>query len=550
MGYFDFLANLGGQDQEGPPPDFEKPVRVPKGAKTRRGGEDFWRAGEEWAAESDEIKPDDSIPMAQEGVDYDVTKHKVKTAHADIQSAYGEALKVLKARPVVNVPGEVSPGPLTMQDATDLQRVLSFVERRGTKDTGGWDKPLQLSDDLRTIASRNTIPPEYAKQLFGAADKLTKAAKAQADLEAMRQPGNALAVTPNEVEARKQRIAQEIQKQGENLKTAGSMRSPQIMAELKKLKDEEARINDILKPPPAEPVVPPTAETETTTKQYDAVFNGSNFSREDRVKAMLDIIEEMGLDIDKPADFKTGLFQVLQTQFPEEIPSFIMYAMGLQPKPVEAQPAPDQEQPRGPHGEGPQVGGPAPDPQELKKRELKDLQMQLAEAQELQSWPAIIAFALLSIIIKPQNAFRFFSNARQKQELQFLIQGVKDDITQLRDEKERKDREQKEYRKMFVERALSARQQDHTKDLDFRRRVMIQAFQASQAMKRAKLRGGDKDPILQKLQKDLENARGMASAAGWDDAARAKWMGIAEGIIVDMDRRSKQLEEEKAVPQE
>lgn len=113
----------------------------------------------------------------------------------------------------------------------------------------------------------------------------------------------------------------------------------------------------------------------------------------------------------------------------------------------------------------------------LREQAAKDL----ADAEEMQSWPSIIAFVLLSFAIGPQMAFVFFSNAKKKGTLKNYIAQLDAERKELL-EQQRFERDRDVRNREFVARTMMSRQAAK-EDIALRMQSQMQVSWAKAAMK-------------------------------------------------------------------
>ncbi len=490
MGFFSFLTP-GEQDA---PPDLERPVRVPKGAKVRQPGKDYSLADQEWAAEGDDIIPGDGIPTAKAGVDFDVDKRQnVRKAHADIQNAYGEALKV------VGQAGLGGGSPFTPQDANDLRQIRDALSMRGTKEAGVADNPIKLADDLRVIATRQTVPPEYAKLLHGAADKLTNAYKAQGELEALRQPGQALAVNDKDISGRQQYLAAEIAKRQEQLKTAGSLRAPQLQQELKSLREEEGRMSLATKG--TEGLTPP--EPEPVTKFM------AGLGIKDAVPKVHQALQKVGIPPEEwgntNVDPSAGVMRVLAELDPNGDFARLI-AKGIADAKMEDA---NQSQTQ-PQGKGQTDPGIARTERAIqnKEQEMRALYATLRESPFMRTWPGIILYVLVGMLTQnPAFAARLIGGVGNRAAVNDEIKGIQHQLARLDRELARRERDD-----AYTQREAARRLQRKEDQVDQRKWDLSKMMLQHQLIiKRNASRNNPETALMKKLAADFQRNLGMAS---------------------------------------
>lgn len=547
MGYFDNI--FPGLAQDGDPEKAK--AYVPQGWKVRKPGKDYWQNDETFADEGDELRPPDERGSEPSPEKPDV-KLKVRQAHTDIEAAFGAALKVLKDKPHTDATYTEDPLPSNVprvgpQDYDDLEAALVRAQKR--------DNPIKLADDLRTIASRSTVDPQYAKALHGAADKLTKAYQAQGELESLRQPGGPLAITPQEVEGRKQYLAGEIQRHEEQMKTAGALRAPELQTNLKKLREEEGRVNLVTQPPPRDAAVaaPSPEDPAGDGRPIESNFRALGIKKPHMVNSFVEALNALGIDsegLDETVPFDTAMLRVLSTLDPQA--SLARRAVS---DPDLAGPPPGQEMTQGAPGEMGQIP-----PKDLemrdKKARIRQLYQELGTSPFGNTWIGLIAYVFLGLLMGPKMAARILSK-RNDGALRGEIEYLKADIREEMANRERADRERQEYRKMYVQHHLLSQRQKADDQRAFRQQFMMTYIRGQQALQRAMMsKKASKDPVLTGLQEDFRNATNMAGkfSQAMDIEQAAKWNKRAEALIPLIQQRRAQLgtteEPEEKEPEE
>ena len=153
------------------------------------------------------------------------------------------------------------------------------------------------------------------------------------------------------------------------------------------------------------------AGSPVSDNDIQSAFQGARLSEDDVIQAVLDITNKYNLDLDKQVDFVSGVNQLRKDEFPdtdEEWDSYWQQLYGKNRTALDAQQA--------------QVTVNVLDQDEERE---KTLHKEIADAQELQNWPAVVLFVLLSYVLGPKSAFLFFSNARKKKSLGLELERVK-----------------------------------------------------------------------------------------------------------------------------
>lgn len=367
------------------------------------------------------LNPQD-VPMGPEGggtpPPLDGPKGKVKKHYADIDSAYGDAVKVLDSMTFGGgLRGDVQP---------EIHKIAYAAKRR--------DDPIKLADDMRFLAGvRGGAPfsPEERKAMYDAADKLTKAYKAQGELEEMRQPGQALANSPGEFTGRQNWIASQIQNKQEQLKTAGTIRTPQLQDELKKLREEEGRVALAAKNPEYGPVDPP---------DLNSVLVASGMDQQKALSTIATMIDTVGLpnSLIHPGAFSLTLRSIMSSmgKAGDELMRGMIKA-GTQPALEGAgQKAMQQPQKASQVADGrPRKDGLANDPYqqriEQRQNEVMNAVNEIKNLKTFDSTWKVALFVLFSVIMGPGPAAVLFTNKAKRGELKAELDALEADLDRL-----------------------------------------------------------------------------------------------------------------------
>ena len=197
------------------------------------------------------------------------------------------------------------------------------------------------------------------------------------------------------------------------------------------------------------------------------------------------------LDMDGPVNFRYALPYVIQAMGPEAQVEWSQFAAKIQ---AERQAERQRQQPQESGIENPSgTPGEAPtselqqtrDDIKINMETRKAAMMDLANATELQSWPAIISFVLLSMLIGPNGAFMFFSNARKKRELQGWIQSLDIERKDLKDLENDQVRQKEQVRREAVERLSKDRDYTRSRDDSIHRLYLNHKLVMERAKKQA-----------------------------------------------------------------
>lgn len=203
----------------------------------------------------------------------------------------------------------------------------------------------------------------------------------------------------------------------------------------------------------------------------DSAFRSAGIDRRDVSGAVNEGLDDLNkmfdgkLDLNGPVVFKYALPYVIQAMGPEAQVEWSQWLLKMQQEQKQAQPG--IEEPSGVPGSGERERDELQKTRDDIKINLanrKAAMQDLANAQELQSWPAIVAFVLLGMLIGPNGAFAFFSNARRKRELQGWIQSIDLERKELKDLEEEQLEQKKELRREAVARLQKERDYKRNRD--------------------------------------------------------------------------------------
>lgn len=224
--------------------------------------------------------------------------------------------------------------------------------------------------------------------------------------------------------------------------------------------------------------------------------------------------KQMGPDFDvhSPVSFKYALPYVIQSMGPEAQIAFTQWLKEIKRKEAEANgKTPDGQNPAQDAGK---MAGEPISPNDQRRAEIqanmaqqKQARMDLAEAQELQSWPAIVAFVLLGVLIGPQGAFAFFSNSKKKNQLKLWLQQLEMERKYLLDEEKYEKDTEREIKREAARRMTQ--REDKAEQRQFEMGKLL--VQHRLIIERAQRRQNPETAVMKKLSGEFSRAMGLAA---------------------------------------
>lgn len=434
MGFFDFLASPA-QDPtlQDPEAGKKKKILATKGGVTKE-GEEFFSSN---PTSQEPPSPEQQKATVQQAEDSSV-KAKVQKAHLDIQDAYGSAIKAIAKAVGANAPNPYGAGA-SMALAQTLDRVQDRAIRR--------ENAAQLSDDLQQLGAQLKDTA-----LIDAAAKLSKAYKAQLELEELRKPGNALAVSPEEVAAKRAQLDAEIQKKSEELPTVGEIRRPQFQQDLQALQQERLRIDQAV----PRKAVAPQEEAPTSATPVANQFKTLGVKKEQLLTSMLSLLEANGIsldDLDDDVPTQAGLMRLLSSMDKEGTVAQKMAAdlmaekQGFQEQMQREEAAMKGEQ----AAADKRVAGLQSEMGQTRSQ-LKELYRELNSQPFMRSWIGILSFVILSMLSGPKNAAILLGFGRNKNAVQGEIDALKEDLRYMGRQMEKEENYSQQVRREAIDR--------------------------------------------------------------------------------------------------
>jgi hypothetical protein len=395
--------------------------------------------------------------------------------------------------------------------------------------------PLALADDFERLSSNKEFDPEERKAFSGVAAMFRRASQSRdaaaisGEMPKAAPPQEAIQQAKDKAEnLRRQEEA--ARKQLETMGVTNPNRAGTQNAILEIAKERESVESSLKEFSPKAPVEVAPGPNDKLQKG----FSSAGVSQKEVARSVNEGLEavagSMGADFN-PGDavsFQYALPYAIAALGPEAQLAFSEWMRDIKKKEAEAKgftPTGNPAQDAG--GMSAKGEGEGPSHQDMIRQNFEQQKLARADfaaAQELQSWPAIIAFCLLGMLIGPQGAFAFFSNARKKKELQGWLQQLEMERKYLSDE-------QDYTRKMESEtRSAAARRLQHKEDRDetFRRQVGLTMLNHKLIIERNEKKGNPETAVMKKLQASYQRAIGMA----------AKYSGEMQNEFAPEDKRN------------
>lgn len=264
-------------------------------------------------------------------------------------------------------------------------------------------------------------------------------------------------------------------------------------------------LDEIKKAEPAAAAPAPQDATPPPGKSIKEVAKGAGMDDDEIGKTALGILDTLRngglkIDTDAPVNFESAVATVIQQWAPELGQQFVDLAMELRPGLRTTMTVAGGQQKSQAEGQIDET-----------KARLQGARVKLADAQELQSWPSVLAFVILSMVIGPRMAFLFFSNAREKGMLRSQIADFEKDIKGLEERRKTEEKERNQWRQIGAKAQLQwSKEQSGRQD-----RFLQQLYLNTQrAVLKAKASAGD-DKVMQNYIRELNRMFSikMASAA-------------------------------------
>lgn len=293
-----------------------------------------------------------------------------------------------------------------------------------------------------------------------------------------------------------------------------------------------------MKPPLGAPQPPPTVNDDWKAKVKAAL----GINDDETLQTFIDIFKnakEQGIHMN-PRDrvpFDAGVRVILENWFPEHIPQMAQYAQKvMNPSFSEAKAYENATGQSSGTGDIPQADA-STAMVDAERVKLKQLNQELRDAEELQSWPAIIAFVLMSFALGPQAAFLFFSNAKQKGYLKRQMKQLEADIERKDRLELERERQQFEVKQMGAMANIRGREADHDRRADFVNRWALMQKKTADTLANSDPYKNDPEFIKLDYSRNayLKNAAAKAQAAKYEEAEED--IAAAEDVLPLIQKR-------------
>ena len=213
-----------------------------------------------------------------------------------------------------------------------------------------------------------------------------------------------------------------------------------------------------------------TSVTDTETGTPENVMEANGVPTDEYYRGITELAEKLGVSLDKPVNFGVGLSRVLSEPDMQDVRAeFQQFMEGMNKPTMKAQTPSTYDK-----------NQPAPQVDELEgERQMKKLDIQeLGRQQELQSWGEVLSFVLLSMVIGPNLAFLFFSNAAKKGVLRNQIGMRKERIKELERDQKFKAEQDNEYKKMAIQQQRDRESKAEERSYGLREKLFLKAADA------------------------------------------------------------------------
>lgn len=409
-----------------------------------------------------------------------------------------------------------------------VQRVKEAIQKKA--------QPAALAEDFSRLSQNQEFSADERKAFSGVAAMFNRAAKSR-DMAAVSGEAPKAVPSPQSVQQARERI-DILRRQEEaarsRLETMGVTNPIRAGAQnaILEIAREREGLERALNEFPGQK--PPVEATPGPNDNPSKGFASAGVSPRQTAEAVNDgvkaVAQSMGADFN-PGDavsFQYALPYAIQALGPEAQLAFSEWTKDIKKKEAEAKgftPTGNPAQDAG--GMSTKRDEEGPSTQDMIRQNFEQQRIARAEfanAQELQSWPSIIAFCLLGMLIGPQGAFAFFSNARRKKELQGWLQQLESERKYLADEQEYTRKSEAETR------SAAARRLQQKEDLDetFRRQVGLTMLNHKLIIERNSKKNNPETSLMKKLQSSYQRAVGMAS----------KYSGEMQNEFAPLDKRN------------
>lgn len=499
MGFFSFLS----PEQDEAPPDIQKPVRVPKGAKVRQPGKDYSLADEEWAGEQDDIIPADNIPKASpEEMDPAGVRRKFSADESGVVQKEQAAVRKVKdilTKQTHSLGGDYG--------NAQLHQVLDAINK-------GMLDPGQLTDDVQTILKSKSILPQTAQALASAANDLKLAQAARQQLEAGRSAVPAAeAVSPDVYAGHSQEAFQKAKELRESVRGKGILSQGEATRQAQNLEAQGKSLQELGqqgKEASAQPEAPVGSDPVTN------FMKGIGVDREQLVPRLHTALDKVGIPKeqweDQNVDPSAGMMRVLSELDPK---GQFAQLMVQQLATARAEDAAAKQNISAAGGAA--AGAKGQDNQQIdqtqqaiegKEARMRQLYGELRQAPFMQTWPGMILYVLVGIVTQnPAFAARLIGGVGNRAAVDAEMKGIHYDLKRL-DDKLHYERQSEIYQKREAARRMNKKEDE----VDQRKWELSKLMLQHQLIiKRNAARGNPETFLLKKLSSDFQRNLGMAS---------------------------------------
>jgi len=447
----------------------------------------------------------------------EVQRHEqaTKGLEVDFDKAVRDAHAVIGALPGFG-------GDTTFRRLSDDTRIQVAAVRKAL-DAKAHAAPAALADDFERLAQNKEFDAQQRGAMAGVAAmfrraqaSLDRAAVSRETFKPTQLPEEALKAEQSRLDLLK-RQEEEARKRLLTLGYTNPQRVATQNAILEIAKErEEAERNLKEFAPQGTPAKAPASSMEDINRGFGSAGVTPRQAAQAVNEGLDALSQSMGGDFDlaQGVSFKHALPYAIQAMGPEAQVAFSQWLKEVRAKEnpqtqgYTGNPAQDAGAMASPEGSEPADGV-----SELRSminenfRQQRLARAELAEAQELQSWPAIIAFVVLGMLIGPQGAFAFFSNARRKNQLKGWLDQLELERRDLK-ELERWNREQDVAMKREAARRLQKKEDTAE---EWRQRIGMELLKHRLIIERNAKRNNPETALMKKLSDEFQRSAAMAS---------------------------------------
>ncbi len=275
----------------------------------------------------------------------------------------------------------------------------------------------------------------------------------------------------------------------------------------------------------------PNAIVRGTVDTPEEVMKAHGVPVDEQYRALNEMAQQFGVSPDEPVNFGVAMSRVLSDPSNADLRSeFEGFFKRLG--------ASGQQLPAAPGGPaGQQAQGPSAS--QIEEQNLQADIKELGKLAELQDWGSVLSFVLLSMLIGPQLAFLFYSNAAKKGTLREQIATRKDNIKRFQEREDLEERRKYDQENFLRELAAKSSVRGQEQKVEFRQRLYIHATEsANRALEKAQQEGNpEKEQFIKDKKAQFNRALALAKATGMpafgDDAP--KFLDLAKSLSKELD---------------